>query len=35
LLGFGLDFFAEREGKDDFDIGTIGKNLFGEFESGD
>jgi hypothetical protein len=35
LLGFGLDFFAEREGAEDFDVRTIGEDLFSEFESGD
>jgi hypothetical protein len=30
-----LDFLAEGEGKEDFDVGTIGEDLFGEFESGD
>jgi hypothetical protein len=30
-----LDFFAEGERVEDFDVGTIGEDLFGKFESGD
>jgi hypothetical protein len=30
-----LDFLAEGERKEDFDVRTIGEDLFGEFEGGD
>jgi hypothetical protein len=35
LLRFGFYFLAEGERAEDFDVGTIGEDLFGEFESGD